>query len=108
MWIIFSFWQGILKIFLVYILTKSAGAVEYTDFFSVEEKDFPNDCPIYDTKQSDGKAPCNAGALGNAECLFIAIAPMFTLAWSSSTWKGPIYESNIIKLCTYFQQNCLK
>ena len=28
----------------------------------------------------------NAGALGNAEYLFIAIAPRFTLFWSGSTW----------------------
>ena len=32
-----------------------AGAV-YTDCFSVERKDFPNECPSYDSKQSDGEA----------------------------------------------------
>ena len=36
----------------------------------------------------------NAGALGNAEYSFIAIAPRFTLAWSGSIWQGPIYGSN--------------
>ena len=32
------------------------GGVEYTDCISEEEKDSPNKCPEYDTKQSDGKA----------------------------------------------------
>ena len=33
---------------------QSAGAVEYTDCFSAEEQD---ECPGYDTKQSDGEVP---------------------------------------------------
>ena len=33
----------------------SAGTVEYTDCFSAEELDSPNECPTYDTKQSDGE-----------------------------------------------------
>ena len=36
----------------------------------------------------------NTGALGNAEYPFIAVVPRSTLAWSVSTWKGPIYGSN--------------
>ena len=32
-----------------------AGAVEYTNCISVEEKDSPNECPEYDTKWSDGE-----------------------------------------------------
>ena len=32
-----------------------------------------------------------AGALGNAEYSFIAIAPRSNLAWSGSTWYYPIY-----------------
>ena len=31
-----------------------AGTVEYTDCISTEEID-PNECPVYDTKQSDGE-----------------------------------------------------
>ena len=31
----------------------SAGAVEYTDWISVERLDYHNECPEYDTKQSD-------------------------------------------------------
>ena len=37
-------------------LTQTAGAVEYTDFISAEEYDFPNKFPRYDTKQSDSEA----------------------------------------------------
>ena len=36
------------------IFAQFAGAVEYTDCFSVEGEDFPNECPDNDTKQSDG------------------------------------------------------
>ena len=43
----------------------------------------------------------DAGALGNAEHPFIAIAPRSTLARSGSTWFGPIYGLNRTKLRTY-------
>ena len=36
---------------------QSAGAVEYTDCTSAEGLDPPNECPGYDTKQSDGEVP---------------------------------------------------
>ena len=45
-----------------------------------------NECPGYDTKQSDGVAPVMLELWGNAEYLFIAIAPWSTLARSGSTW----------------------
>ena len=35
---------------------QSAGAVEYTDCISGERARFHNECPVYDTKQSDGEA----------------------------------------------------
>ncbi len=38
-------------------LAQSAGAAEYTVCISEERQDFPNECPGYDTKQSDGEAP---------------------------------------------------
>ena len=34
-------------------IPQSAGAVKYTDCFSAS----PNECPIYDTKQSDSDVP---------------------------------------------------
>ena len=38
------------------IFAQSAGAVEYTDCTSAEGYP-PNECPGYDTKQSDGEVP---------------------------------------------------
>ena len=39
-------------------IAQSAGAVEYTDCTSAEGQDPPhNECPGYDTKQSDGEVP---------------------------------------------------
>ena len=35
----------------------SVGTVEYTDCFSAEGLNSPNECPGYDTKQSGGEAP---------------------------------------------------
>ncbi len=64
---------------LTLCIAQSAGAVEYTDCTSAEGQDPPNECPGYDTKQSDG------GALGNTELPFIAIASRSTLARSGST-----------------------
>ena len=39
-----------------------------------------NECPVYDTKQSDGEAPVMLERWRNAEYPFIAIAPRSTLA----------------------------
>ena len=39
-----------------------------------------NECPGYDTKQSDGEGPNSDGALGNTEYPFIAMAPWSTLS----------------------------
>ena len=38
-------------------VAQSAGAVEYTDCTSAGGKTHPNECPGYDTKQSDGEVP---------------------------------------------------
>ena len=37
-------------------IAQSVGTVEYTNHISAEGKDSPNECPLYDTKQSDGEA----------------------------------------------------
>ena len=37
-------------------MTQLARAVEYTDCISAAGWDYPNECPDYDTKQSDGEA----------------------------------------------------
>ena len=38
-------------------MAKSAGTVEYIDCIAAEGQDFPNECPRYDTKQSDSEVP---------------------------------------------------
>ncbi len=45
----------------------------------------PNECPGFDTKQSDDEAPVMLEVLGNVKHPFIAIAPWSDLALSSST-----------------------
>ena len=42
---------------LKYCFARLAGAVEYTDCISAEGYVTPNECPGYDTKQSDGEVP---------------------------------------------------
>ena len=46
----------------------------------------PNECPVYDTEQSDGESFSNSAALGNVECSFTIIAPRSTLPGSENTW----------------------
>ena len=61
--------------------------------------------PVYDTKPSDGLASDNAGALGNLEYPFIAIAPRSTLTRSDSTWKSRINLSTEGKQMTVIKLN---
>ena len=63
-----------------FMIAYLARAVEYTNWFSQEKlRLHPNECPGYDTKQSDGKAPVQ-------KYPFISIAVLSTLTWSGSTW----------------------
>ena len=39
------------------MITQLAGTVEYTDCFSAGRVRPPNECPKYDSKQSDGEVP---------------------------------------------------
>ena len=45
-------------------IAQSAGAVEYTDWTSAKGWDTHNECPVYDTKQSDGEVPLMLGLWG--------------------------------------------
>ena len=38
-------------------MAQLVGASEYIDCISTERQDFPNECPGFDTKQSDSEAP---------------------------------------------------
>ena len=67
---------------LIFSFAQSAGAVEYTYYISVEEKDFSNKCPGYGIKQSNGEAPVMLELWGMQS---IAITPRSTLTWSGST-----------------------
>ena len=49
---------------LVHVLAQSAGAVEYTDCTSAEGQGPTNECPGYDTKQSDVEVPVIPGLWG--------------------------------------------
>ena len=46
----------------------------------------------------------SAGAFGNVEYPFIAIAPSFTPTKGGSTWEGPIYD----QLEQFGYLNCMK
>ena len=61
-------------------LDQLAGAAEYTNCISAEGEDYSNECPEYDTKQSDSEAR------GMRNTPVIAIAPRSTLVRSDSTW----------------------
>ena len=88
-------------------MAHSTGAIEYTEFISAEGKDSTNECPRYDTKQSNGSAPA-LGLCRMQSTPFIVIAPRSALPWSGSTWLDAIYGLNITKQCTYAKLNCLK
>ena len=82
--------------------------VEYTDCFSAEWSNSPNEIPGYDTKQSDGEVPVKQEVGGMWSTPFIANATRFTLSRSDNTWYSPIYGSNRTKLLTYAKLNWMK
>ena len=50
---------------LTLCIAQSAGAVEYTNYNSTKGgKTLPNECPGYDTEQSDGEVPVMLGLWG--------------------------------------------
>ena len=61
-------------------MAQSAGAVEYTNCFSTEEQHSPNECPGYQTKQSDGEVPLMVELWGLRDIPFIIIFPESTMA----------------------------
>ena len=66
-------------------MAQSDGAVEYTHCICVERLDSSNECPRYDTKQSDDEAPVML-VFENSEYPFTVIPPRSTLVRSGSTW----------------------
>ena len=102
-------------------ITQLVEAVEYTDFFSAERKDpLPNECPAYDTKQSDGEAPVMLELLGmrsipslpsHPGTLRPSVVTLDTVLSMGQTelncigWDGVVFS---FKLHTSAKQNCLK
>ena len=75
----------LLFIILIHIiLAQLAGTPEYPDYISAEGWDSPNECPIYDTKQSDGDVSVLLELWGTLSV--IAIATGSTLVGSCSIW----------------------
>ena len=60
----------------------------------LKNKTRPNECPGYDTKQSDGEVPVMLELWGNVEYPFISIAPGPFWPGMVAPDKGPIYELN--------------
>ena len=56
-------------------MTQSAGAAEYTDCFSAEGWDSSNECPGYDTKQSDNEAPVMLETWGMGSTIWLPLLP---------------------------------
>ena len=64
-----------------------------------------NECPRYDTKQSDGEVPVMLVLWGMQSTPFIVIAPKSTLAWSSNTWSMGQIELNCIIMINWIAWN---
>ena len=96
------------------MVAQSAGAVEYTDCFSAEGwgwgvRPLPNECPGYDTKQSDGEAPVMLKLLGMQSTPSLLLLPgplwprlvppdrVLSIFTNPSTWAG-YHTRSIFKL----------
>ena len=77
-------------------IAKLAGAVEYTDCFSAEGYP-PNECPGYDTKQSDGEVPVMLELWGMRSTPSLPSLPGPLWPGVVAPDKGPIYELNRTK-----------
>ena len=79
-------------------LTQSAGAVEYTDYFSWGSLTLLQKCPRYDIKQSYGEVPVvlGFGGMWSTPSLPSLPGPLWPVVVAPD--KGPIYGSNRTKL----------
>ena len=72
--------RSMINSFLCFFIEK---LVEYTECTSaMGVRLLSNECPLYDTKQSDGEVLVMLDLWENAEYPFISIAPTFTQARS--------------------------
>ena len=121
-----------------FLLDQLIGALEYTDsIYAAGQDPVTNECPGYDTKQSDGKAPImldfgemraihlllslptlrlpgavspdRVQSMGQIELNGVLILKWIT--WTRTVWLNWItWNRNdlTIKRCTYAELNCLK
>ena len=88
-------------------MAQSAGVVEYTDCISAEGYDFPNECPTYHSKQSDGEVPVNLKLWGmrSTPLLPSLIGPL----WPGEVAPGWVVSMGRIELnYNYAKLNCLE
>ena len=71
---------------------QSARIVEYTDYISAEDKHFPNECPAFDIKQSDGEAPLMQEILGKSSNPSL---PSF----HGPLWPGVVVPDRVLSMC---------
>ena len=95
---------GILLCFLGFngiLFAQSAGTVEYTNCFSAQGEDSTNECPVYDTKQSDGEVPAILELWGMRSYPSLPSLPGPLWPGVVSPDKGPIYGLNRTKPCFF-------
>ena len=83
------------------MVAQSAGAVKYTDCFSAEGLEPPNECPGYDTKQSDGEVPAMLELWGMRSTPSLLLLPGPLWPGGVAPDKGPIYGLNRTKSCFF-------
>ena len=72
-------------------IIQSTGAVEYSDCISAEELYSHNECPVYDTKQSDGEV------LVMPELWRMWSTPSFS-SLSDSPWPGVVAAKRVLSI----------
>ena len=72
-------------------LAQSAGAVEYTDYFSAEGCESPHECPVYDIKQSDGEVPVMLELSGMQSTPSLASLP-------GTLWPGVVAPDGVLAM----------
>ena len=84
-----------------------AGSAEYTGFIYAEGYGSPNECPGYETKQSDGEAPGMLKLWGMRSTPLLPSLP-------APFWPGVVAPDRVLSMgqvelnSTYAKLNCLK
>ena len=66
-------------------------AVEYTDCIYAEVWDSPNECPRYDTKQSDGEVPVMLRLWGMQSTTLLPLLP-------GPLWPGMVAPDRVLSI----------